>query len=148
MTISDIGEARRRRDEHAALVSNAAEWILTTLPCRIPWIDNTDFHSKWPGLERSTIEEIEAMILKRLDGWQAVLAYTPDVTVADVDEAVCNLPGRREICERAATWLDLFPDRDRQHPDFVRFFGDMTAAEMILTTAERLRRLIRASGRR
>lgn len=147
MTVVDLGAARRRRDEHAALVANAAEWILTTLPCRIPWFDHPDFHAKWPGLERSTIEEIEAAIVKRLDGWQAALTFAPSVTEVDVDEAMRNLPGRYEICERAATWLDLFPGRDRQHTDFVRFFGDMTAAELILTNAERLRRLVRASRR-
>lgn len=147
MTISDIGEARRRRDEHAALVAAAAEWILTAHPVQVPWNDSPDFDAKWPGLDQSTRSAIEATILKRLDDWQAALIFTPDVTEAAVDDAIRSLPGRYEVCERAATWLDLFPDRDRHHPDFVRFFGDMTAAELVLTNAERLRRVIRASSR-
>lgn len=145
MTVTDITEVRRRRDEHAALVANAAEWILTAHPVQVPWIDSPDFHAKWPGLDHPTLSAIEATILTRLDDWQAALIFTPDVTEAAVDEAMRSLPGRYEVCERAATWLDLFPDRDRHHPDFVRFFGDMTAAELVLANAERLRRVIRAN---
>lgn len=147
MTVIDLGEARRRREEHAALVTAAAEWVLTTLPHRIPWIDNPDFDARWPGLDRSTLGEIEAAILQRFGGWQAAVTYSPKLTEADIDAAVCELPGRHDHCIRAATWLDLFTDRDQHHPDFVRFFGDLTTAEMILTTAERLRPLVRASRR-
>lgn len=148
MSVINFTEARRRRDEHAALIASAVEWILTAIPFRIPWADNPDFHSKWPGLDRSTLGEIEAARAQRLSDLQAALALTVGTTEAAVDAAVGHLPGRRDQCDRAATWLDLYPDRDPWHPDFERYFGDMTSAEMVLVSAERMRRIIRASGAR
>ena len=145
MSVVDIAEARRRRQAHAELVASAVEWILTAIPFRIPWADNPDFHSKWPGLDRSTLGEIEAARAQRLTELQAALALTVGTTEAEIDNAVGHLPGRLDQCDRAATWLDLFPDRDPWHRDFERYFGDMTSAEMVLASAERMRRIIRAS---
>lgn len=147
MTIIDLTEERRRREEHAALVASAAEWILTALPFRIPWVDNPDFHAKWPGLDRTTLGEIDAAFMKRLSDLQAALVVTADTTEADIDNAVGHLPGRPKLWDNAATWFNLYSDRDHWHPDFERYFGAMTAAEMVLTTAERLRRVVRASRR-
>lgn len=147
MTVIDLGEARRRREEHAAIVATASEWIFTALPFRTPWIDNPDFHAKWPGLDRSTLGEIDAAFMKRFDDLQAALAMAAERTEADIDAAVGHLPGRPKLWDNAATWLNLYSDRDHWHPDFERFFGEMTAAEMVLTTAERLRRVIRTSRR-
>lgn len=61
MTVTDIGEARRRREEHRATIATAADWIINHLPLAVPFRFNAKFHERWPGMSRAelVLAEIE-----------------------------------------------------------------------------------------
>lgn len=129
MTVTDISEARRRREQ----IREAARWGLDHLP----WTATTlspEFAERWPDLTMSERMKAGAEMEK--------LGTVPDQSQShfDLDEISARLSGKPELVSRAAEWLaENVPDV--MHPDFMRRFGALTRSEVVLAIIERGRRL-------
>lgn len=132
MTVTHIGEARRRREEHRATIATAADWIINHLPLAVPFRFNAKFHERWPGMSRAELDDVGAEVRRRLDG------FVTNIGSGNFAAAAQGLSGRREIWMGAGRWLQQHsPDRGISDPDFVRQFGDITGAELVLAEVER-----------
>lgn len=132
MTVTDIGEARRRREEHRATIATAAQWIINNLPLALPFRFNAKFHERWPGMSRAELDEVATQVRHRLDG------FIENIGRGDLDAAAQGLWGRHDVWIGAGRWMKQhYPDRGIDDPDFVRQFGDITGAELVLAEIER-----------
>jgi hypothetical protein len=139
---TDINEFRQRRHDRRAAVLAAADWLIHNTPYWQSWRDNLEFHRRWTDFDDAELEAVGREVERR------ILVQLPiPCTAADLDAAIDGLHGRYELWTRATNWLirhglgGNFAD-----PEFVRHFGDLTSAELILATIERHRRLLRAEG--
>lgn len=128
MTVTDIGEARRRREEHRATIATAAYWVINNLPLAVPFRFNAKFHERWPGMSRAELDDVEAEVRRRLDD------FVKEIGSGNFAAAAQGLSGRREIWMGAGRWLQ---HRGINDPDFVRQFGDITGAELVLAEIAR-----------
>jgi hypothetical protein len=129
MSITDIGEARRRR----AQIREAAQWALDHLP----WTSTIfapEFMTRWPDLTTSERSRV-AVEMEKLG-----TALDQSQSQFDLDEIGARLSGDPELVSRAAEWL-LGNVPDVAHPEFVRLFGYITRSEIVLAIIERGRRL-------
>ena len=136
MTVTDIAEARRRRE----YVREAAQWALDHLP----WTSTTfapEFMSRWPDL--TTFERYRVTVEMEKLG----TSLDHSQSQFDLDEIGARLSGDSERVSRAAEWL-LRNVPDVMHPEFVRLFGYVTRSEIVLAIIERGRRLQAEEARR
>ncbi|SKB85369.1 hypothetical protein [Sphingopyxis flava] len=142
MSVTDIAEARRRREDRRAAIVAAADWLIHNTVFWQSWRDNAEFYRRWPDFEAAELEAVGRDAERRV----AIQLPTP-ITAADLDAAVAGLTGRYELWTRASNWLlRYWPARGLDDPEFVRHFGEMTMAELVLAAIERERRQLRALG--
>lgn len=141
MTISDIAEARRRREERAALIASAADWALHNIPFGLAWRHSAAFHERWPGLDGPTLNAIYTELQRRI-----VTHFEAPVTEEQLNAAVTGLSGRYSVCMKAADWYEEHRSFAPGAPEFDQRVGEITFAEMILAVVEYLRRQLRAAG--
>lgn len=126
MTITDIAEARRRRD----LVLEAGEWAFGQLP----WTTGTfssEFAERWPDFTNA--ERMAA-------GDESDRLLAIDRVGMDWETVVAELPGRRDLWRSAADWLTA-NGPDIAQPEFIKRFGHISRSELFLAMNERNRRL-------
>lgn len=142
MTVTNIEDARRRRQERETRIRSAADWILHNLPFGISWRDSPIFRDRYPDIDGAALNAVTQEIQRRI-----VFEYSAPVTRAQLNLAVLGLSGRPEVWMRAADWLAThLPGRGIDDPEFHRHFGDLTMAELALATTERLKRELCAAG--
>lgn len=59
---------------------------------------------------------------------------------ADLNEGAAKLTGRPSYWTAAADWLSRHPRRSTSHSEFIRLFGQMSRAELLLAAIEHKRR--------
>lgn len=126
MTVIDLAEARRRRD----LIIEAGEWAFAHLPWTTGVL-SPEFIERWPDFTNA--ERMAA-------GDEMVRLSTIDFVGMSFDDAMSELPGRREHWISAANWLTA-NEPDVEHPEFMRLFGHISRSELWLAGLERERRL-------
>ena len=129
--ISNIADARRRRDR----VGEIADWVVSNIPWSVAVPDWHGFHDRWPLLSRADLAAVEDELRRRGDALND--------PVADLGAIAARLCGRLPYWTAAADWLTLNRSEDVTHPEFVRLFGQMSRAELILAAIELKRRLQR-----
>lgn len=130
MTISDIAEARRRRER----IAEVAHWALTVVPFTTDIRVHPDFQAKASDLTASEVAAVGNELARRVSEM-----YEPGVNLTAL---AASLPGRYDRYSRAASWIILHPGFSDlgQTPDFMRQFSDLTMAELMLATIEAIRR--------
>lgn len=128
--ISHIDRARKLRDRTGEI----ADWIVANVPWSVAVNDWPCFHDRWPLLTRDELAAVEDELARRgaaLDGGDA-----------DLDAIAAALTGRKTCWTAAADWLTMNPGADIAHPDFLRLFGRLSRAELILAAIEHRRRIV------
>jgi len=130
MTVTDIGEARRRRQERAERITRATDWVL----CEIPWTSSYRFHPDFPrkcaGMDRADLAALDTELTR----WAEHVEHH-----ADIRHLAQSLPGRADRYMAAAAWLFENQSRRMHDEEFHRRFGDLTRAELVLVLAEHMR---------
>lgn len=126
MTITDLGQARRRRE----LVIAAGEWAFAHLPWTTG-VFSPEFADRWPDFTNS--ERMAA-------GNEMDRLTTIDRVGMTFEVAMSELPGRRDHWISAANWITA-NEPDIEHPEFMRQFGHISRSELLLAGIERERRL-------
>jgi len=133
MTVTDLNEARRRRDERANRAREIAQWVRDNAPFSQPWYDWPPFHERWPGLTQDELVAVHA----DLQGMQRRLQDRSFLI-----DFVANLTGRYEMWSRAANWMVRHEHIvDPTDPEFLRLFGHLSYSELLLSVMERERRV-------
>jgi len=130
MTVTDIEQARRRRER----ISEVAHWAMTTVPFTMDIRVHPDFSAKASDLTASEVAAVGAELGRRTQEM-----YRPDV---DLEALAAMLSGRYERYTRAANWMIRHPgfvNLGLEH-DFLRHFSDLTTSELMLATIEAIRR--------
>lgn len=142
MSVTDISEARRRREDRRAAIVAAADWVLHHVPLTQACLDDPELQRRWPDFDAGEWAEVGREIDRRM-----VIQLPNPCSAADLDAAVADLSGRYELWSRASNWLIRYwPARDIDHPEFERHFGEMTRAEVLLAAVDTARRRLRALG--
>ena len=129
--ISNIADARNRRDR----VGEIVDWVVGNIPWSVAVPDWHGFQDRWPLLSRVELAAVEAELRRRGDALNQ--------PGADLDAIAATLCGRLPYWTAAADWLTLNCGEDVTHPEFVRLFGQLSRAELILAAIEHKRRLQR-----
>lgn len=129
--ISNIADARSRRER----VCEIADWVVGNIPWSVAVPDWHGFHDRWPLLSRAELAAVEAELRRRGDALNH--------PGADLDAIAATLCGRLPYWTAAADWLTLNRGEDVTHPEFVRLFGQLSRAELVLAAIEHKRRLQR-----
>jgi hypothetical protein len=119
----DINEDRRRRDDRRAMIGQIAD-LATTLPWSMDIREHSEFGARFPSACFADMEAAETEMARRL------------VTM-EIGAAPHLLPHRRDRCVAAADWLKARPHISAPlvEPGFREAFGDLTRAELVVTTA-------------
>lgn len=130
MTVADIGEARRRREDRARRVAAAADWVIGEIPWTADYRFHPDFSRKCAGMDHSDLVALNTELTR----WANYVEHEADISLL-----AQSLSGRPERYMSATAWL--FDDRSRRLHDqeFCRRFGDLTRAELVLAIAEHQR---------
>lgn len=123
MTITDIGEARRRRER----IVDAAAWVMANVPHTLHWPDYPDFHSQWTDMTGSEVAQIDAEIHRFLRELAENAVAAPGLP---------SLPARYEWWTRAANWLVRYGDVNVDDERFQSHFGHLTRNEVALAVIE------------
>lgn len=124
MTVTDIGEARRRRQERQEMADQIAD-LAMELPLGFDVRFHPDFAHLFPAADAWTLAASHAELERRV----AFFMETGDVA---------RLPGRRDRCAAAVDWLlrhphVLDPLCDRE---FCEAFRDLSRAETLIVVVE------------
>lgn len=130
MTVTHIGEARRRREERAERITRATDWVL----CEIPWTSSFRFHPdfsrKCAGMDRADLSALDTELTR----WAEHVEHHADIRLL-----AQSLPGRADRCRAAAAWLFENQSLGMHDEEFHRRFGDLTRAELVRVLAEHMR---------
>lgn len=129
--IANIADARSRRDR----VSEIADWVVGNIPWSVAVPDWHGFQDRWPLLSWAELAVVEDELRRRGDALND--------PAADLDAIAATLCGRLPYWTAAADWLTLNRGEGLTHPEFVRLFGQLSRAELILAAIEHKRRLQR-----
>lgn len=141
MSVSDIEEARRRRDERQKLIVETADWAIHNTTVASPWQQDARLLDRCAGFSGPDWTALNNEIERRV-----AFQLNISATLEDLDAAVQGLSGRYERWTRAANWLErYYPGLGLDHPEFLRHFGDLTPAELALAAVENLRRNMRGT---
>ncbi|MBE1529506.1 hypothetical protein GGC65_003962 [Sphingopyxis sp. OAS728] len=122
----------QRMNERAARI---ADWVMENIPWTVAVPEWPDFHDRWPLLSRADLAEVEEELCRR--------GAALDTPGADLDAVAETLTGRPTYYTAAADWLTLNPTTSISDPEFVRLFGRLSRAELILAAIEHKRRVLR-----
>lgn len=125
MTVTDIGEARRRREQ----IREAAEWAFSELP----WTAGTlsdEFTQRWPDM--TTGDRIE--VGQQVDRMAADHA-APVADLSELLAARARLNGRPEHWRPARDWL-LAHGGDAVSREFRDAFAHLSRSELLIAVFE------------
>ncbi|WP_432769971.1 MAG: hypothetical protein HEQ22_04280 [Sphingopyxis sp.] len=128
--LSNIATAREQRNRSDEI----ADWVMTNICWTIAVPDCADFHDRWPLLGRSELVAVEEELQRRASAVNA-----PD---ADLDAIAAKLAGRPSFWTAAADWVSLNPLGSITDAEFVRLFGQLSRAELLLAAIEHKRRAL------
>lgn len=127
MTVTDIEQARRRRDERREQIRQATQWAFEVMPWRCT-ISSDEFLSCWRDLTSSERYEVAQAVDRMVHELQAA-AVAP---VLDYDDLMTRIAGRDEWWTRVASWSYLQgPRPDYQSDDFLEHFSQISRSELI-----------------
>lgn len=135
MTVSNIGEARRRRDK----IREAAEWAFAELP----WTAGTlsdEFVQRWPDMTTGDRIEVGQMVDRMVADHAA-----PVADLSELLAARARLNGRPEHWRSARDWL-LAHGGDAFSREFANAFGHISRSEMLIACLEHGRILALCGG--
>lgn len=127
---SYIAHAQKQRNRAIEI----ADWVMTSIPWTIAVPEFAGFHDRWALLSRSELHAVETELQRR--------ASAVNDPQADLDAIACKLPGRLSFWTAAADWLSLNPLGSISDSEFVRLFGQLSRAELLLAAIEHKRRCL------
>lgn len=130
MTVTDIGEARRRREDRARRVAAAADWVIGEIPWTADYRFHPDFPRKCAGMDRADLAALDTELAR----WAEHIEHRADIRLL-----AQSLPGRADRCRAAADWLSENQSLGMHDEEFHRRFGDLTRAELVRVLAEHMR---------
>lgn len=122
----------RNACEHRNRSVEIADWVMINIPWTIAVPDYAYFHDRWALLSCGELYAVEEELQRRTSALNA-----PD---ADLDAAEAKLTGRPSYWMAAADWLSRHPRRSTSHAEFIRLFGQLSRAELLLAAIEHKRR--------
>lgn len=125
--VTDVREQRNRSGE-------IADWVMTNISWTIAVPDCADFHDRWALLSRTQLVAVEEELQRR-----ARAVNAPD---ADLDAIAAKLAGRPSFWTAAADWFSLNPLGSISDAEFIRLFGQLSRAELLLAAIEHKRRAL------
>ena len=128
--LSNIATAREQRSRSGEI----ADWVMTNIPWTVAVPDCADFHDRWALVSRSELVAVEEELHRR-----ARIVNAPH---ADLDTVAGKLAGRRGFWTAAADWFSLNPLGSISDAEFIRLFGQLSRAELLLAAIEQKRRAL------
>ncbi|MBN8844312.1 MAG: hypothetical protein J0H88_13805 [Sphingomonadales bacterium] len=128
MTVTDIAEARRRRDERREHIRQATRWAFEIMPWRCT-ITSDEFVSRWHDLTSSERYEVAQTVDRMTHEFQAA-AVAPAL---DYDDLMSRLAGREKWWNHVASWSYLQgPHPDYESADFIDHFSQISRSELLM----------------
>lgn len=139
MTIIDLAEARRRRDEQRERIQAATQWAFEQMPVTAS-IMGGEFQARWPDLTSSDRMEVNEGMNRLVAKFEAE-AQSP---LLDYEATMSQISGREIWWSRLASWLQIqeaVPDFNS--PEFTQHFGHLSRSEVLKAVIETRFRLSR-----
>lgn len=124
MTVTDIAEARARRQARQHMADQIADFAMG-LPQGFDIRFHPEFARRFPAADASILAAAQAELDRRLH----FITETGDIS---------KLPGRRDRCAAAVDWLLRHPHVTAPLSDreFCEAFGDLSRAEALIVVIE------------
>lgn len=132
MTVVDLWEARRRRDEQRERIQAATRWAFEHMPASSS-VFGGEFEARWPDLSSSE----RAEVCRGVDSLVAKFEAEADSPLLDYEATMGQLNGRELWWSRLASWIMIqAPPADFTTPEFLRDFGHVSRSELLKAVIE------------
>lgn len=139
MTVINLAEARRQREEQRERIQEATRWAFEEMPVTSS-VMGGEFQVRWPDLSSTERAEVS----QRIDSLVAKFEAEAQAPLLDYEATMSQLNGLEIWWSRLASWMMIQgPSPDFTTPEFLRDFGHVSRSEMLKAVIETRYRLSR-----